>query len=67
MRTTLNIDAELLEEVRRATGLRTKTAMVEAGLRALLEKAARQRLGALCGRISEASAPYRRRADKRRK
>lgn len=67
MRTTLNIDDSLLEEARRATGLRTKTELVEAGLRALLEKAARERLTALCGKIAEASAPYRRRTGKRGK
>jgi Arc/MetJ family transcription regulator len=67
MRTTLNIDDRLLEEARRVSGLRTKTELVEAGLRALLEKAARERLGALCGKIAVASAPYRRRGATRGK
>jgi len=62
MRTTLNIDDDLLDEARRVTGIETKTALVEAGLRALLEKAARKRISALYGKVAEASAPYRRRS-----
>jgi Arc/MetJ family transcription regulator len=65
MRTTLNIDGELLEEARRATGLKTKTELVEAGLRALVERAARARLAALEGEIADATATRRRRAAKR--
>jgi Arc/MetJ family transcription regulator len=65
MRTTLNIDGELLEEARRATGIKTKTELVEAGLRALVERAARARLAALEGRITDATAPRRRRAARR--
>ena len=62
MRTTLNIDRALLDEARRVTGLRTKTAVVEAGLRALLERAARRRLAALQGQVPDAEAPRRRTA-----
>ena len=61
MRTTLDIDEELLDEVRRVTGYRTKTEAIEAGLRALLAEASRQRLAALQGKVSGAAAPYRRR------
>jgi Arc/MetJ family transcription regulator len=49
MRTTLLIDEELLAQARRATGLREKTAVVHAGLRALIERAYARRLVALGG------------------
>jgi len=61
MRTTLDLDESLLEEAQRATGAPTRTALVEMGLRALVEQAARRRLAALGGRIPEAKAPPRRR------
>ena len=60
MRTTLNIDAELLDEARRVTGVKQKTAVVELGLRKLVEEAARRRLAALGGAIPSARAPLRR-------
>jgi Arc/MetJ family transcription regulator len=63
MRTTLDIDSDLMEEARKSTGLRTKTELVEAGLRALVEAAAAKRLSALAGSVRDASAPYRRRDD----
>jgi Arc/MetJ family transcription regulator len=67
MRTTLIIDDDLLSAAREATGLRTKTAVVEAGLRALVAQAARRRVEALKGTVPDASAPERRRgAPKRR-
>jgi Arc/MetJ family transcription regulator len=50
MRTTLDIDPDLLEQALEETGARTKTQVVEMGLRALLEQAARRRLGALFGK-----------------
>jgi len=62
MRTTVNIADDLLDEARRATGLATKTAVIEAGLRALIEQAARERLARLSGTVREARAPYRRRS-----
>ncbi len=37
MRTTLNIDDELLSEAERVTGVSEKTALVRAGLKALIE------------------------------
>jgi len=61
MRTTLDIDTELLDEVRRVTGFKTKTEAIEAGLRALLAEVSRTRLAALHGKVREAEAPYRRR------
>jgi Arc/MetJ family transcription regulator len=62
MRTTLDIDERLLEEAQRATGVTGKTAVIEQGLRVLVEQAARRRLAALGGAIPQAKAPRRRRA-----
>ena len=61
MRTTLEIDSELLNEAMRVTGAPTKTAAVRLGLKALVDEAARQRLAALRGKIPEATTPPRRR------
>ncbi len=61
MRTTLDINAELLNEAMQVTGATTKTAAVHLGLKALVDEAARSRLAALEGRIPEATAPRRRR------
>jgi hypothetical protein len=49
MRTTLNIDDELLEKARETTGEREKTALVRMGLQALIEREAVRRLAALGG------------------
>lgn len=65
MRTTLDIDAELLEEAMETTGAPTKTAAVHLGLKALVDAAARRRLAALKGEIPEAKAPPRRRPQAR--
>jgi Arc/MetJ family transcription regulator len=62
MRTTLDLNADLLSEAQRVTGAQTKTAVIELGLRALIEKAARQRLAGLRGAVPAARGPRRRRA-----
>jgi Arc/MetJ family transcription regulator len=49
MRTTLLVDDGLLEEARRLTGLRQKTAIVRAGLEALIARESAKRLAALGG------------------
>jgi Arc/MetJ family transcription regulator len=61
MRTTLDLDEKLLEEAQRATGTTGKTAVIEQGLRALVEQAARRRLAALAGAV-----PYARKVRRRR-
>ena len=61
MRTTLDIDEELLQEAMRAAEVSTKTAAVRLGLEALIDRAARRRLAALRGTVPEAAAPRRRR------
>jgi len=63
MRTTLNLDDDLLASAADATGVREKTALIHLGLRALVQKAARERLIRLGGTDRNASAgPRRRRA-----
>ncbi len=61
MRTTLNIDDELLEQAAALTGLNEKTALVRAGLRALIERESARRLASLGGGDAAAKAPPRRR------
>ncbi len=49
MRTTLNIDDQLLAEARRITGVSEKAALVREGLRALIERESARRLARLGG------------------
>ena len=49
MRTTLIIDEALLERARALTGIQEKTALVRAGLEALIAREAGRRLAALGG------------------
>jgi Arc/MetJ family transcription regulator len=49
MRTTLDLDEELIEEARKLTGIREKTALLHAGLKALLAREAARRLAAMGG------------------
>jgi Arc/MetJ family transcription regulator len=49
MRTTINLDDQLLEEARRLTGLAERTALVNLGLKALIERESARRLARLGG------------------
>ena len=49
MRTTLIIDDELLERAQKLSGIREKTAVVHAGLDALIARESARRLAALGG------------------
>lgn len=49
MRTTLTIEDALLEKARKLTGIHEKTALVRAGLEALIAREAGKRLAALGG------------------
>lgn len=49
MRTTVNIDDDLLNEAQRMTGVTEKTALVREGLRALIERESARRLARLGG------------------
>ena len=62
MRTTLILDDALLERARALTGLREKTAVVHAGLDALIREHSARRLAALGGTDAKAKAPRRRRS-----
>ncbi|WP_019570195.1 MULTISPECIES: type II toxin-antitoxin system VapB family antitoxin [unclassified Thioalkalivibrio] len=61
MRTTINIDDELLEEARRMTGVTEKTVLVREGLRALVERESARRLAQLGGSEPDLEAVPRRR------
>jgi len=60
MRTTLDLDEELVRQALQATGAKSKTEVIELGLRSLLEREARRRLKALYGKVPDIS-PTRRR------
>jgi len=49
MRTTLIIDDDLIDRAKRITGIKEKTALVRAGLEALIAREAARRLAALAG------------------
>ncbi|HET9229464.1 MAG TPA: type II toxin-antitoxin system VapB family antitoxin [Thermoanaerobaculia bacterium] len=51
MITNIDIDADLMEKARRATGLKTKKAVVEAGLRALIQLGEQADVRKLWGRL----------------
>ncbi len=62
MRTTLNIDDALLAKAKRLSGLKEKTAIVHAGLEALVERESARRLAALGGTEKDLRSVRRRRA-----
>ena len=49
MRTTLALDDELIDKAQELTGVTEKTALVRAGLKALIERESARRLAALGG------------------
>jgi Arc/MetJ family transcription regulator len=61
MRTTINLDDELLAKAQRLTGIRERTGLVHEGLRALIEREAARRLARLGGSEPQLEAPPRRR------
>jgi len=64
MRTTLNIDDELLAEAMRLTGIKEKTALVHAGLKALVSRESARRLALLGGTQKDLKPIPRRRMPK---
>ena len=60
MRTTMNIDDELLEKAQQVTGITEKTALVREGLRALVERESARRLARLAGTEPQLQAVPRR-------
>ena len=65
MRTTLILDDALLERARRLTGIAEKTALVRAGLEALIAREAARRLAALASTMPDLAPAPRRRARRR--
>jgi Arc/MetJ family transcription regulator len=63
MRTTLNLRDDLVREASRLAGIDEKTALLHAGLQALIEKLAGQRLAALGASDPGLKTPRRRRAE----
>ena len=63
MRTTLNIDDELLSEAQLMTGVTEKTALVREGLRALIERESARRLARLGGSEPQLQPVPRRQSD----
>ncbi len=49
MRTTLNVEDELLDRAARLTGVKEKTSLVRLGLEALIARESARRLGRLGG------------------
>lgn len=62
MRTTMIINDELLAKAMRLSGLKEKTAVVHAGLEALIARESARRLARLGGSDPEAEAAPRRRS-----
>ncbi len=60
MKTTVNIDDRLLEEAQRLTGLKSKSALIREGLRALIERGSARRLVRLGGSEPELESVPRR-------
>ncbi len=61
MRTTVEIDDRLWEEASAVVQAGTKRVLIEAGLRALVDQAARRRAIALAGSMPDLESPPRRR------
>ncbi len=55
MRTTLNVDDQILEKASRLTGIKEKTQLLHAGLKALIERESARRLAKFAGRSSNIS------------
>jgi Arc/MetJ family transcription regulator len=64
MRTTLNIDDDLLMRAQELTGIKEKTAIVRSGLEALIAKESARRLALLGGSDPELKEVPRRRTAK---
>jgi Arc/MetJ family transcription regulator len=61
MRTTIVLRDDLVEKARKATGIEEKTALIHAGLQALVDREKERRLAALGGSEPELRTPRRRR------
>ena len=66
MRTTLNLDDDLILRAREYTGIREKTSLIHAALHELIAKEAAKRLALLEGSMPNFQAGRRRRSEKTR-
>lgn len=62
MRTTLNIEDELIEKASKLTGIKEKTSLVKAGLESLIAKESSRRLALLGGTEKQLKSIPRRRS-----
>ena len=62
MRTTMNVDDELVAKASELTGVQERTALVRMGLQALIAQKSAQRLAKLGGTEKQLRRPPRRRA-----
>lgn len=62
MRTTINLDEQLIEQAQRVTGTQERTALIHEGLRALIARESARRLARLGGSDPRAKVPARRRS-----
>jgi Arc/MetJ family transcription regulator len=67
MRTTINLDDELLARAHELTGIKERTALIHEALRRLIQLEAGRRLALLGGSDPDAEVPPRRRSEPRRK
>ncbi len=63
MRTTINLDDDLLAQAEALSGIDERPALVREALRALIERESARRLALLSGSETDLEAPPRRRAD----
>jgi hypothetical protein len=61
MRTTINLDEKIVQDLREATGIRETSALVRQALLEMRQRVAAQRLAALGGTMPHLKAPPRRR------
>jgi Arc/MetJ family transcription regulator len=62
MRTTLNLNDDLLTEAQRITGVKERTALIHKGLQALIERESARRLARLAGSEKDLEEVPRRRS-----
>lgn len=67
MRSTFNLDDDLIGEAQRLTGMTERTALIHEGLRALIERESARRLARLGGTERALRVPPRRRANDRKR
>ena len=61
MRTTVNVDDELIDKARQLTGIKEKTSLIKLGLEALIARESSRRLAKLGGTEKSLKIPPRRR------